>query len=525
MKIPVYVMTGFLESGKTTFLNQLLNNETWKDLKVLHLSFERGLESFEAHHEGFTFKQFSKRDYDKDPALVREGVKDTLLAGDFDEVWIEWNGVLSITVLEDILLDKDLKKEFTLKKILHLADAKTLESTLGKTGATLPEQLASSDLVLLRDARDEKEYKKLRSVIRGINPGVEVIDAKDDTTIRQSLFKREMHPLLYFGITALLLVLLHLTAKPVLEVRNVPLNRIINVFLGIMLQAIPFLLIGVLLSSLIQVFVPRRFIEKWFPKSTIGGMLVAIGAGFLLPVCDCASIPIFRSLVRKGVPLPAAITFMTATPVINPVVILSTYFAFSGHLNIVLGRIGLGIITSLIIGGVFAIRKPKEDVLTGGGLDRLMCSCGCYEDMDNVEGLSGKLSLFIRHSQAEFFDVGRYLLLGTFIATLIQVFGTGFFTSISSGAGLAFFMLLLMLMAFLLSLCSSSDAVIARSFASQFPNGAIMAFLVFGPMMDIKNIILLRSGFEKKFIATLLAVAAVVCFSVIFVLYSTGVLS
>jgi uncharacterized membrane protein YraQ (UPF0718 family) len=80
-------------------------------------------------------------------------------------------------------------------------------------------------------------------------------------------------------------------------------NTVINVFLGIILQAVPFLLIGVLLSSAIQIFIPKEWIERRFPKSIGLGMVVAILGGFCLPVCDCTSIPVFRSLVKKGIPL------------------------------------------------------------------------------------------------------------------------------------------------------------------------------------------------------------------------------
>ena len=198
------------------------------------------------------------------------------------------------------------------------------------------------------------------------------------------------------------------------------------------MQAFPFLLIGVIISSAIQVFVPQRFIERRFPKSIGKGMIAAILGGFCLPVCDCASIPVFRSLVRKGIPLPVAVTFMTATPIINPVVILSTYYAFSGDLTIVIGRVCFGIIAAVIIGVIFSIGQIKDkNVLSGGTLDYLMCSCGCYEDAESITTLSEKISLFIRHSQAEFFSVGKYLVIGTFIASVFQIMGT-YFTDFTS---------------------------------------------------------------------------------------------
>jgi uncharacterized membrane protein YraQ (UPF0718 family) len=151
-----------------------------------------------------------------------------------------------------------------------------------------------------------------------------------------------------------------------------------------------------------------------------------------------------------------------------------------------------------------------------------MCSGGCYEDAESITTLSGKLGLFIRHSQAEFFSVGKYLVIGTFISALFQALGTGIFTSAQSGAGLMISIVIMMVMAFVLSLCSSSDAVIARSFANQFPMGAIMGFLVFGPMLDIKNVMMLSAGFSKRFIGKLLLTTFLVCFAVVFLLSGLG---
>lgn len=106
--------------------------------------------------------------------------------------------------------------------------------------------------------------------------------------------------------------------------------RYFTIFMGVFLQAVPFLLLGVLISSAIQVFIPVGVLERIFPSNPVFAMGMGIGAGFFLPVCDCASIPVFQGLLKKGVPLPAAICFMTAAPIVNPVVLLSTYYAFNG---------------------------------------------------------------------------------------------------------------------------------------------------------------------------------------------------
>ncbi len=522
MEIPVYVVTGFLDAGKTTFLNTLLNRQDWKDVKILVIQFERGEEEFQSQYKNCHSMSFSKKTLDQNPMQVAEQIPELLEEYDFDEIWIEWNGVSTFSSLQAILLQEPLRNLCKLQKVIHIGDGANMEGLLGRTGGALPEQIAGSDFAVIRNVFSRTDYKRVTRLLNAINPGIETYKIDDYEDLYQPLFRKRERPVNFFFLIMILLTALYFVTQPVFETHQIPVNLIINVFLGIILQAVPFLLIGVLLSSAIQIFVPQTFIERRFPKSLGAGMAVAVLAGFCLPVCDCASIPVFRSLVKKGIPLPAAITFMAATPVINPVVILSTYYAFSGNMSIVIGRVFFGIIASLIIGLFFAAWPPKSSPLSGGTLDRLMCSCGCYEDAESITTLSGKAGLFIRHSQAEFFSVGKYLVIGTFIASISQVAGTGIFTTAQKGAGLAVSIIIMMTMAFVLSLCSSSDAVIARSFANQFPMGAIMGFLVFGPMMDIKNVMMLSSGFSKGFIVKLLFTAFIVCFAVVFLFSGLG---
>lgn len=525
MAIPVYAITGFLDSGKTTFLNNLLSGKDWQDAKILVIQFESGEEEFQNKYNNYGRIIFSKKDLELHTTMIIEQISGYVQEhlDNLHEIWVEWNGVVPFSQLQALFLQDSLRNLCKIQKVIHIADGASIESLLGRTGAALPEQIASSDFAVVRNVPSASVFRRIRRLLDGINSGIEVYEMKDYKDLYMQLFVKQESPVIFFFLIIALITALHYIAGPVLEQFQIPFNTIINIFVGIILQAFPFLLIGVILSSAIQVFVPKSFIERRFPKSLGMGMIAAILGGFCLPVCDCASIPIFRSLVRKGIPLPVAVTFMTAAPVINPVVILSTYYAFSGNLTIVIGRVCFGIIAAVIIGAIFAIRPVKDNnVLSGGTLDRLMCSCGCYEDAGSITTLSGKISLFIRHSQAEFFSVGKYLVMGTFIASIFQIMGTGVFTSAQKGAGLAFSIIIMMIMAFVLSLCSSSDAIIARSFANQFPMGAIMGFLVFGPMMDIKNVMMLSSGFSKKFIGKLLFISFMVCFTVVFMFSRLG---
>lgn len=520
--IPVFVVTGFLDSGKTTFLNFLMNKREWRDYTILVIQFETGEMELQNHYHNCHSLSFPKKVLEQQPRHIIEQIQNSVRSHHFDEIWIEWNGIVPFSQLQALLLDPSLNKLCKIQKVMHIADSAAITNLLGRTGSALPEQISSSDFIVVHNAHSPKAFKQTRNLLRNINPGVAVYDTKAYNALCRQLYTKNESPVHSFFLTVLIIFMLYWICDPAYGILKIPFNAFINIFLGIILQAIPFLLIGVLISSAIQIFIPQGVIERRFPKSLGLGMLVAIIGGFCLPVCDCASIPIFKSLVKKGIPLPVAITFMTATPVINPVVMLSTYYAFNTDITIVIERVCYGIIVSILIGLVFAAFPPKSNVLSGGKLDRLMCSCGCYEDAESITTFKGKIGLFLRHSQAEFFNIGKYMLMGTFIASLFQVFGSDLFTIAQNNTGMAISISIMMIMAFVLSLCSSSDAVIARSFANQFPMGAIMGFLVFGPMMDIKNVMMLSSGFSKRFICKLLFITFIICFLVIFLLYSIG---
>lgn len=513
MHIPIYVVTGFLDSGKTTLLNKLLNSRYLRAAKLLLIQFESGEEAFESRNPHCQVINFSKRALEQNPSQVVREIHGHITKNAAQEIWIEWNGVTPFAQLQELFLHPSLYRLCRIEKVVHMIDASMLEGLLGRTGGALPEQIANCDLAVVRGIKGD--YSRVRRAVRNINPGIKLLRVSQTDSIFKEISCGRKSPVNMFCIGILLFVNLYLLSAYFLNLNQTPVNTIINVYLGIILQAVPFLLIGVLISSVIQVFISTEAIERRFPKNTVLGMLAALVLGFCLPVCDCASIPVFRSLVRKGVPLSAAVTFMTAAPVINPVVMLSTYYAFGGSIQIVAARVGLGVVSAVLIGLWFSLRPQGANVLPGrfGGL---MCSCGCYEDPDSVTTFQGKLGLFLRHSQAEFFDVGKYLMIGAFVAALMQTVMKN--VAFQSGLDFAAALFVMMALAFLLSLCSSSDAVIARSLASNFPLGAVMGFLVFGPMIDIKNVIMLSGGFSKRFVVSLVVVAFTVCFIVVFLL-------
>lgn len=301
------------------------------------------------------------------------------------------------------------------------------------------------------------------------------------------------------------------------------LNGFTVIFMSIVLEAIPFVLIGAIVSSLIQLFVSEKTIQRLLPKSRIKALIGAALLGIFFPVCECAIIPIMRKLVKKGVPLDVAITFMLAVPIFNPIVLLSTYYAFSEYPQMVIYRGLLGTLGAITVGFIIGNFNNKNVFKTGVIARNASCSCGSHHNHEDHHDShrehhheQKKRNIFIEvidHTSSEFFDVGRFLIIGAFLSALMQTFVPRELI-LSIGRGKITSIIVLMLMAFVLSLCSEADAFIARTFVGQFTQGSIIGFLIFGPMLDIKNTIMLSATFKTKFVLKLMTVICLVCFSI-----------
>lgn len=290
-----------------------------------------------------------------------------------------------------------------------------------------------------------------------------------------------------------------------------------TVFLSIIFEALPFIMLGAFISALIQVFISEQTIAKLIPKNKFVGLLIASLMGFVFPVCECAIVPIARRLIKKGVPVSIVVTFMLAVPIVNPVVLTSTYYAFYGKPVMVLIRGGCGLAAAILIG--FLIDWLEEDKnpmkFTTNTLNHQEneheCSCGCGHVHHEHENPKSKIVDIIEHTSAELYDIGKYLIFGAVISSIFQVFiSRGYI--LSAGRSNGYSVLVMMLFAYVISLCSEADAFIARSFLNQFTMGSIAAFLILGPMIDIKNTLMLGAAFKKKFVIELICLIFSVCF-------------
>jgi uncharacterized membrane protein YraQ (UPF0718 family) len=294
---------------------------------------------------------------------------------------------------------------------------------------------------------------------------------------------------------------------------SVRLQGLVTIFLGIFIEALPFLLAGVLVSSAIHLFVSAETVRRLSPRNPALAALVGALLGLAFPVCECGSVPTTRRLLAKGAPLPLGIAFVLAAPVVNPIVIASTWVAFGGRWEIVLARIGLTIIIAAAIGLVLGLHPRPRELLArrpaaaDAHLHDPWHRHADHPDHEHLHDVGGsRLRAVLAHASGEFFEMGRYLVFGALLAAALQVLIPRP-ALLSLGQGPVVSALALMGLAVILSICSTVDAFVALAFVSSFLPGAVLAFLVFGPMVDIKSVLMFGTTFRRRTVALMVLLA------------------
>lgn len=274
-----------------------------------------------------------------------------------------------------------------------------------------------------------------------------------------------------------------------------------TMFISIVLEAIPFILIGVIVSSIMQIFVSEKWIQKFVPRNPLLGILFACVLGIIFPVCECGLIPIMRRLITKGMPLYVAVVSILVGPIVNPVVYVATYSAFRSRPEMLYARMGLAVAVGTVIGLIvyFFVHKNQlrhsKDTLYGGAE-------GALTEHQEQHRQSNKILAVFEHSGSEFFEMGKYLMLGSVITAAIQTFvPRAELVDIGQGPVISHFFM--MGFAYILSICSTSDAFVAASFVNSFSLGSLLTFLVFGAMLDFKSTLMLLSVFKTRFVLLL----------------------
>jgi len=279
---------------------------------------------------------------------------------------------------------------------------------------------------------------------------------------------------------------------------------------SIFIEAMPFLALGALLSAIIEVYISADRLVRYLPKGITGSIAVGIGAGMILPTCECGVVPIVRRLISKGVPVPAAVAFMLSAPVVNPVVLVSTAVAFQGSIPMIAGRVAIVALVAAIVAlaahliGRILLSDSRSDDGSHGEADH-------GHNHADVNGLPVKgirrIVDVLHHGAHEFVDMGKYLVLGAIAA--------GLFKTYLPQEVLLFFgreptleILGMMGLAVLLSVCSEADAFVAASFVA-FSAASKLAFVTIGPMIDLKLIGMYAATFNRRFFWILMILPAI----------------
>lgn len=277
-----------------------------------------------------------------------------------------------------------------------------------------------------------------------------------------------------------------------------------TIFLSMIIESLPFILIGVVVSVVIQTFINEDFVQRLFSGRRLIAMIPAAFAGLLFPICECAIIPVIRSLIKKGLPQHLGIVMITSIPILNPVVFLSTFYAFQNNPMILYARMSVALLSSLLIGAAVYFLFRNTSIIKGAAknTNNVITWQSFYEHAHSHHHHDlerPRVHHLLLHMSNEFFDTAKYFIFGALIASSFQTFfNQHLLTSIGSNPALG--SASMMGLAYLLSVCSTSDAFLASSFTSMFSPGAITAFLVFGAMLDIKNTMMMLGSFKFRFV-------------------------
>jgi uncharacterized protein len=298
-------------------------------------------------------------------------------------------------------------------------------------------------------------------------------------------------------------------------------------FLSILFEGIPFLLLGSMLSGIIDAFVSPAMLTKFLPKNPSAAIALSGALGAVIPMCECGSVVIIRRFIRKGLPVSCAVAYMLGAPIVSPIVALSTFAAFRGQepWEMTALRLIFGYCMAVLAG--FVVQSiPHAKLLQTSVLESLPSTrraafriapasedSDAAVDVDFAKGSAGKIARAIQSAASDFLDVAFFFIVGAAIAAVFNTaVNQNLIAPLAKNPTLS--ILAMMALAFALALCSSTDAFIAASFV-KFPFAAKLAFLVFGPVFDIKLFFLYGAVFRRWFVLCLLfglfILIAVIC--------------
>lgn len=274
--------------------------------------------------------------------------------------------------------------------------------------------------------------------------------------------------------------------------------------ISVLIESLPFVILGVVLSIVVQVWVPPGVIERWMPRRAWARRAVLSLLGMLVPVCECGNVPFARGLLMRGFSVPETMTFLIAAPIVNPIVIITTHQAFGFSDGILIARLVGGYLIANLIGWLYS-RHPSPDALL---TDRFRETCDLV-----VHEPGGKGRRTLAQFVIELRAVMPALVIGSALAGAVQVLIPRE-ALVAIGSNPALSIVAMMALAMIVAICSNVDAFFALSFASTFTPGAIVAFLLVGPIVDVKMLALMRTTFTTRTLAGIVVVVLLSAFAI-----------
>jgi uncharacterized protein len=277
------------------------------------------------------------------------------------------------------------------------------------------------------------------------------------------------------------------------------LQDFITLSISVLIESLPFVMLGIGLSVAVQLWVPQRVLFRMLPRTPVLRRAALSLLGVMLHVCECGNVPLARGLVVRGIAVPDAITFLLAAPILNPITIMVTYQAFGFSDGILFWRVLGGFLIANLVGWLFSRHRRPEDLLTPWFRDSCKVHSHAHGQDRGVQAL--------QMCGAEMNAMLPALVVGCAVAGFIQV-AVSRDLLLTLGQNPVWSVLALMGLAFVIAICSTVDAFFVLSLGSLFTPGAVVAFLVFGPMIDIKMLALLRTTFTVPTLVLLTTVVA-----------------
>ena len=273
---------------------------------------------------------------------------------------------------------------------------------------------------------------------------------------------------------------------------------VLTLAFSVLIESLPFIILGIVLSILVQIWLPEKLLFRILPKNAFGRRAVISMLGMFLPVCECGNVPLARGLVSRGYSVSDSMTFLLAAPILNPVTIITTHQAFGFDDGILVARLIGGFLIANLLGWLFSLHPNPMSLLTPA----FASACQMTPHGAEPGKVQRSVDLFVRESSV----LMPALIIGSLVAGLIQV-GISRDTLVQLGSDPLWSVVAMMILAFVISICANVDAFFILPFATTFLPGSIAAFLILGPIIDIKMLALLRTTYRT---GTLVQISVVV---------------